>query len=246
MNKFFSDDGIGIKYINSDQSGSDRADGQTPQRRNIMATVPITKRIISYVSAQLADLFAERIANIEEQIHEMDPADRWYDENVSERQQRAITTLLEPPPFLNTYSTVTYIIEAVGANICRDQTLLPPRPLPASTRVHAWSEARQIRINPDTTPIFYSEIAPLLNQRAALIKERNTLIENLVEGVLNRHTTLSKVLRVWPSALEFMPPEVVQRHNEKSAHTKDAPKGPVVITDDIKASLIAARLAKGS
>lgn len=208
-----------------------------------MARVPITKEIISYASDRLRNLFVERIASIEEKIHSLSPVDHWYNENVSKKQQSAIQTLLEPPAFLHTCPTATYIIETTDASICREQSLTPPLAMPETTRSRSWHSSRQIRIAPDTTPIFYATIAPLLDQRATLIKERNALIKNLIEDVLEKHATLGKVLEVWPSALEFMPPKAVHRHNEKTTRTKSAPVELAVITDDIKASLIAARMA---
>jgi len=72
-------------------------------------------------------------------------------------------------------------------------------------------------------------------------KERDKAIEQLVNGVLHQCATLNQVLKVWPSALDFMPSDVRQKHASTSTRNRSTTK-EISIDDDVKVSLMKARM----
>ena len=87
----------------------------------------------------------------------------------------------------------------------------------------------------------YEHAKKILLEIGAMAEERDELIHQLVDGVLTECTTLRQVLELWPTALDFMPDSVKQRHAAK-AEKRSSGMEELSIDNDVKVSLMKARM----
>jgi hypothetical protein len=114
--------------------------------------------------------------------------------------------------------------------------LNPPRPMPTRV-VRRFYEFELTESMP-----LYEEAKKILIEIYNMSNERDELIDRLVRGVLGHCATLSQVLKLWPTALDFMPDGVKQRHAEKTEKRKATVTADLVVNDDVKVLLAKARM----
>lgn len=90
-----------------------------------------------------------------------------------------------------------------------------PQPIP--TRTGRWSDFILELTREEAENI--TSLAPVLkyyDRIAEINKEKEVLINTLVKDVLQNCSTLRQVLEIWPTALEYMPEDVLKRHHRKA------------------------------
>ena len=97
------------------------------------------------------------------------------------------------------------------------------------------------RLNLPTHAPSYETAVKLLQEREAIEEECRQTIKTIERDILNKCATLKQLLEVWPNAMEFIPEYAKERHKLKVTANKSAPT-EIVISDEIKASLIKTRM----
>lgn len=93
----------------------------------------------------------------------------------------------------------------------------------------------------------YKAAIELVNQHTAACAEEAKLLHVLVEQVLKSCTSLKQVLEIWPTALEYMPEYVRERHIKVTGKARKKPLQPqITISDDVKIAIAKHRLTKGA
>lgn len=97
-------------------------------------------------------------------------------------------------------------------------------------------------------PELFAHLEKIFARCVAIQQEYDNLRDTLCNGVLNRCTTLRQVLELWPSAIDFMPSEVVDKHRQKppKRDKKQDVTEQIKIEDSIKAALAKERMINGS
>lgn len=113
--------------------------------------------------------------------------------------------------------------------------LSSPRPLPAAYQ--SSYNSPPVELPPELAKTYDTMLADC----EAITKERDALLQS-IEKLMNSCSNLKQLLKVWPSALEFCPPDAVARHNKPDpVKTKFDPKA-VELSDAAKLSLVKVRV----
>ena len=106
-----------------------------------------------------------------------------------------------------------------------------------------------IKIDKARYPELYAQMEKIFARCKSIQDEYHKLKATLCDGVLSRCTTLNKVLKLWPSALDFMPTDAVMRHREKPPKRGQRPvtdETPFEVDETVKATLAKERMINGS
>lgn len=210
-----------------------------------MATVRINESIRLHVRREISALYAARERAIHEKIRAIDMTDlslRHFGEIYAHAAQE-----------LNTDPKGHWVTEANQQcfQICMPEsngsrfvrvTIPYPKPIPTPIRAQQYNYAIPVPVNaPEGV-----KLSALLAESEQLSKECDALVTRLLD-ILFKCSTLKQVIEIWPSALDFMPPEVKEQHN-KVIKPKDrtARTAGLAIDDATKASLLTARLLAGT
>lgn len=87
----------------------------------------------------------------------------------------------------------------------------------------------------------YEAVIKLLQEHEAIGEECRQTVKTIERDILNKCATLKQLLEVWPNAVEYIPEYAKERHNLKVT-AKKTPPTEIVISDEIKASLIKTRM----
>lgn len=205
-----------------------------------MATVRITNNIRYYVKQKLEALYADRIKKKHEELNHLDIGMACYNRHIPHNFRTWASELNKDPDgeWMEEHQSIgiliTYGNPPIEVGFC--VPLNPPVPLPK--RFHRWGGST-FRLLPDMEP--YKHAVEILTAETKLREEQKSLIQAIVGGVLKECTTLRQVLEHWPTALEFMPDDVREVHN-RAVEKKTRDKPNIEIGDDIKMSLIKARM----
>jgi len=205
-----------------------------------MATVRITNSIRYHVKQKLEALYADRIKKKHEELKHLGIGMACYNRHIPHNFRTWASELNKDPDgiWIDEHKTIDVMItygdppkEAVFS-----VPLNPPIPLP--NRFQRWGDSK-FRLLPDMEP--YKHAVEILTAETKLREEQKSLIHTIVDGVLTECTTLKQVLEHWPTALEFMSDDVREVHN-RTVEKKTRDKPNIEIGDDVKMSLIKARM----
>lgn len=85
----------------------------------------------------------------------------------------------------------------------------------------------------------YPEAARLLLEIDKVDTERSTLVAS-INGILNQCGTVRQLLDAWPSAINYLPKDVLDKHNEKTPKREKV--APIEVDDAVKSALLKATL----
>lgn len=209
-----------------------------------MATVRITNDIRYHVERKFEELYHERLEHKKKELQNLDIGNVCYQHYIPAKYRELAQQLNADGdgPWIETVSSITVEITYLknDANCTKTTNVFtvplnPPAPLPR--RLHGYGV--KLELLESMAP--YEHAKKIFLDIDAMIKERNKLIRQLVNGVLAKCTTLRQVLELWPTALDFMPNKAKQQHAAKAEKRQSVVK-ELSIDDDVKVSLMKARM----
>lgn len=209
-----------------------------------MATVKITPAIIEHVRGEIQKLYKSRIDKLTEEAESCGIGDRLYDLRVPRDVQSLMRRIEELQPGVwfersETIKGVTSISLDSGGSKTVYLLFKLSENKPVFPGIGRYASAMGV---PSDLPEF-STLREITIQISELERERDKLSDMLVNGVLEKCTTLKQVLEFWPTALDFMPDKVKERHSQQTAQSKSrAKQAEIKIDDETKATLIKARM----
>jgi len=212
-----------------------------------MATVRITNDIRHHVKSKFEELYRERINRKREELQNLDIGNVCYLHYIPAKYRELAQQLNADAdgPWLDTVSDITVEMTYLKNDADTETTvefnvpLKPPVPLPQRLRSYYRSKFKLLE---SMAP--YKHAKKVYLDLDAMIEERNRLINQIVDGVLTKCSTLRQVLELWPTAMDFMPDEVKQRHAAK-AEKRQSVVEELSIDNDVKVSLMKARMLTG-
>lgn len=210
----------------------------------LMATVRITQHIRMYVKDKLESLYRERIERKQKELQNLDIGNVCYMHYIPAKY-RELAEQLDADSDGAWLDKVEIIhIEMTYLKNDANQTktivtfaapLEPSAPLPKRFQ-HYYARFKLLE---SMAP--YEHAKKIYLDIDAMHEERNKLIEQLIDGVLTKCSTLRQVLKLWPTALDFMPDSVRQQHAAKTEKRQSTVE-ELSIDNDVKVSLMKVRM----
>lgn len=204
-----------------------------------MAYVHITDSIRRDVSYTIRDIYNKKKDAIMARLQNLPLADEIY-----EAEHGKYVPLIEqlPKKWFTTSSCMSVSVtgaKGYGVQFQSHFVGYHQRPVPA-IEVNG-----PYRLSPGCPS--YAAAVELVDQHCATCIEENKLLHVLVGQVLTSCTSLKHVLEIWPTALEYMPDYVKERHNKVTGKARKKRSVPdITIDDDIKIAIAKHRLTKGA
>jgi hypothetical protein len=209
-----------------------------------MATVRITNDIRYYVKNRFEALYRARIERKLKELQDLDIGNVCYEYYIPAKYRELAQQLNADSdgPWLDVIHNVP--VEMTYRKNDANQTkttvsftvpLNPPAPLPHRLRGYYV----KFKLLESMAP--YEHAKKIYLELDAMYEERDKLIEQIVNGVLTKCSTLRQVLELWPTAMDFMPDEVKQKHAAKPEKRRSVVK-ELSIDNDVKVSLMKARM----
>lgn len=207
-----------------------------------MATVRINQSHRDYARNRISESFQKRINAVAEKQHLLDVLTMYID-TVGRKEYHEIEALSSNTrdKYIKKASSITF---AFMFQKNRAQAFVHTfthsfrHPVYITTSMDSYYHSRAVEVSEDH-PVAL-EVRKLVEEIESLVKQRDALIDQLVNHVMVERTTLQGVLEVWPSALDFLPDDVRQRH--AAPNQKREPRKKIELSDDAKISLITVRL----
>lgn len=209
-----------------------------------MATVHITNDIRYHVKNKFEALYHERIERKNKELQNLDIGNVCYLHYVPAKYRELAQQLNADgdgewlDKVANITITMTYRKNDTDqtATTVRFQTSFnPPVPLPQRLRGYG----ARLELLESMAP--YEHAKKIYLDLDAMVEERDKLIDQIVNGVLTKCSTLRQVLELWPTAMDFMPDEVKQKHAAKTKKRQSVVE-ELSIDNDVKVSLMKARM----
>lgn len=209
-----------------------------------MATVRITDKIRWHVRDKLSALYSDRIDRKLKELRSLDIGNVCYLHYIPAKYRELAQQLNADVdgPWLETVRSVNIEMTYLKDDANRTETtevftvpLEPPVPLPLRMRNYY----TRFKLLESMAP--YEHAKKIFLDINAMNEERDKLIAQIVDGVLTKCSTLRQVLKLWPTALDFMPDEVRQRHAAKPEKRQTVVE-ELSIDNDVKVSLMKARM----
>ena len=207
-----------------------------------MATVRITDDIRYYVKNRFEALYHNRIERKQKELQNLDIGNVCYMHYIPAKYRELAQQLNadENGPWLDLVSDVSIQMnyrknDGTETAVFFPVPLNPPVPLPRRLR----GFGAKFKLLESMAP--YEPAKKIFLEIDAMKEERDKLIDQIVNGVLTKCSTLRQVLELWPTALDFMPDEVKQRHATKTEKRQSVVE-KLSIDDDVKVSLMKARM----
>lgn len=214
-----------------------------------MATVRMTNSIRYHVRSKFEELYRERIERKQKELQNLDIGNVCYLHYVPAKYRELAQQLNADGDgaWLDTVGNIGVEMTYLKNDAKRTKTTVvfsvpfkPPVPLPQRLRGYD----PRFKLLESMAP--YEHAKKIYLELDAMNEERDRLIEQIVNGVLTKCSTLRQVLELWPTAMDFMPDDVKQRHAAK-AEKRQSVVEELSVDDDVKVSLMKARmLATGS
>ena len=209
-----------------------------------MATVRITHDIRYHVRNKLDALYRERIERKQKELQNLDIGNVCYLHYVP-AEYRELAQRLNADgdgEWLDKVTNITIKMTYLKNDADRTKTtviltvpLNPPIPLPMRMRHYS----ARFELLESMAP--YEHAKKIYLELDAMNEERDKLISQIVDGVLTKCSTLRQVLELWPTAMDFMPDEVKQKHAAKTEKRQSVVE-ELSIDNDVKVSLMKARM----
>lgn len=207
-----------------------------------MATVRITNDIRSHVRNKFEALYRERIERKQKELQNLDIGNVCYLHYVPAKYRELAQQLNADGdgPWINLVSDVNIQMnyrknDGTEATVAFTVPLRPPAPLPTRLRVYG----AKFKLLETMAP--YEHAKKIYLDLDTMNEERDKLIDQIVDGVLIKCSTLRQVLELWPTAMDFMPDEVKQKHAAKTEKRQSIVE-ELSIDNDVKVSLMKARM----
>ena len=207
-----------------------------------MATVRITNDIRSYVKTRFKALYHKRIERKEMELQNLDIGNVCYMHYIPAKYRELAQQLNadEDGPWLDLVDKVNIQMsyhknDGTEKIVFFTVPLSPPAPLPR----RLCGFGAEFKLLESMAP--YEPAKKIFLEIDAMTEERDKLIDQIVNGVLAKCSTLRQVLELWPTALDFMPDKVKQRHATKTEKRQSVTE-ELSIDDDVKISLMKARM----
>lgn len=209
-----------------------------------MATVRITREIRSYVKDRFEMLYRDRIKRKAEELQHLNIGNACYQHYIPTEYRELAQQLNTDPDGLwvdtvhNIAVKMTYIKDdeaRTATTVGFTVPLEPPMPLPLRMRGYG----TRFELRESMAP--YEHAKKVYLELDAMHKERDKLIEQIVDGVLSKCSTLRQVLELWPTAMDFMPDDAKHRHATKTEKRQPSAE-ELSIDNDVKISLMKARM----
>lgn len=209
-----------------------------------MATVRITNDIRYHVKNKFEALYRERIKRKQKELQNLDIGNVCYLHYIPAKYRELAQQLNADGDgrWIDTVSSITIEMTylANDAN-CTEKTVAfsvpfkPPVPLP--TRLRGYGA--RFKLLESMAP--YEHAKKICLDLDTMNEERDKLIDQIVNGVLTKCSTLRQVLELWPTAMDFMPDDVKQKHSAKTEKRQSVVE-ELSIDNDVKVSLMKARM----
>lgn len=209
-----------------------------------MATVRITNDIRYHVKNRFEALYRERIERKQKELQNLDIGNVCYLHYVPAKYRELAQQLNadDDGQWLDTVSSITIEMTYLANDANRTKTtvtfsvpLKPPVPLPQRLRGYG----ARFKLLESMAPYEYAKKIYL--DLDHMNEERDKLVAQIVDGVLTKCSTLRQVLELWPTALDFMPDDVKQKHAAKTEKRQSVVE-ELSIDNDVKVSLMKARM----
>lgn len=210
-----------------------------------MATVRITQSIIDHVQNRIRGMFRTRLDEMNKKINAIAPriVNEAWEYSFTKAQKDAAYALgddwvhVADSARAQIHFKITDDADAERSSFLVDASFPVRRPLPKG-----FANYYRYLSLPEHAPVYESAVK-LMREYRAIERERDELLDNIVNGFLKQCTTLRQVLEKWPGALEFMPSEAIAKHNTKTERVETAiPE----VEDKVKTALIKARMLSNS
>lgn len=209
-----------------------------------MATVRITNDIRYHVKNKFEALYRERIERKQEELQNLGIGNVCYLHYVPAKYRELAQQLNADSDgaWFDTVSNIAIEMTYLKNDANRTKTTVvftvpfrPPVPLPQRLR------GFNVRFKLLESMAPYEHAKKIYLDLDTMNEERNKLIGQIVDGVLTKCSTLRQVLELWPTAMDFMPDEVKQRHAVKTEKRQSVVE-KLSIDNDVKVSLMKARM----
>lgn len=202
-----------------------------------MATVRITSHIRDHVRTKFYALYRERAERKQEELQNLDIGNTCYMYYVPAKYRELAQQLNadDDGPWLDTVDKIPIEMTYLDKTVRFTVPIKSPVPLPQRLRGYGV----KFKLLESMAP--YEHAKKICLDIDAMVEERDKLIDQIVDGVLTKCSTLRQVLELWPTALDFMPNEVKQQHATKAEKRKSVVE-ELSIDNDVKVSLMKARM----
>ena len=209
-----------------------------------MATVRITNDIRYHVRNKFEELYRERIGRKTKELSTLDIGNVCYLHYVPAKYRELAQQLNADgdgewlDKVRNIIIEMTYLkndADRTETTVMFTVPFKPPVPLPQ--RMHGYGA--KFKLLESMAP--YEHAKKIYLELDAMNEERDKLIGQIVDGVLTKCSTLRQVLELWPTAMDFMPDEVKQKHAAKTEKRQSVVE-ELSIDNDVKVSLMKARM----
>ena len=209
-----------------------------------MATVRITNDIRCHVKNRFNALYLARIERKQKELQNLDIGNVCYLHYIPAKYRELAQQLNADGdgPWLDTVNSITVEMTYLknDANCTKTTVtftvpLKPPAPLPRRLRGYGANFKMLETMAP------YEHAKKICLDLDHIDEERGKLVAQIVDGVLTKCSTLRQVLELWPTALDFMPDDVKQKHSAKTEKRQSVVE-ELSIDNDVKVSLMKARM----
>lgn len=209
-----------------------------------MATVRITNDIRNHVKNKFEALYHERIDRKQKELQNLDIGNVCYLHYVPAKYRELAQQLNadEDGPWLDAVGNIAVEMTYLANDANRTEKtvtfyvpLKPPVPLPTRLRRYG----TKFKLLESMAP--YEHAKKIYLDIDTMTEERDKLVAQIVDGVLTKCSTLRQVLELWPTALDFMPDDVKQKHVAKTEKRQSVVE-ELSIDNDVKVSLMKARM----
>lgn len=204
-----------------------------------MATVRISEYIRNEVRDKIRALFGDREKAAEYKLAAVNVGHEVLFGTLPNDQLNAAIALNEKERWIATHDMVSVSIQfadhkGVQQKMVFSTTVRPALPLPILFCARSPTTLELTSAMPS-----YEKVATIARNIYQIREDRNEL-QAAVSKILRQCTTLRQVLEIWPSALDYMPDEVKERHATKTQKREAAQIDNV--DNDTKTLLMKARL----
>ncbi len=189
-----------------------------------MATVRITKELISTVTKNARDKFADAISK----AGDAKPDDTWGDYIYDKLFGKYYHTMKELPKQFFLYSQTITVRSVGGIHISLNFSMSEPKPMPQGLSAEAVEIAErgcwngQYELKHDLVwGELYAEVKTW-DDNCKAIRQKQKDFEFGVTTVLNAFSTLAPALKKWPPLWDLLPDDVKARHKEITVREKKA------------------------
>lgn len=209
-----------------------------------MATVRITNDIHYHVRNKFEALYRERIERKQKELQNLDIGNVCYLHYVPAKYRELAQQLNADGDgeWLDKVANITIEMSYLKNDANRTKATVtftvpfkPPVPLPQRLRGYG----AKFKLLETMAP--YEHAKKIYLDLDSMNEERDKLISQIVDGVLTKCSTLRQVLELWPTAMDFMPDEIKQKHAAKTEKRQSVVE-ELSIDNDVKVSLMKARM----